>query len=214
MVSDGSPQPLGVPRESAIAFRRGDQSPTMKAFVRQNTVAVAAVLSVVSLALVFGAVLQVGATALPHAPAAFLAAIPHVNAAISLTAIATIVAGVRAIRAGDVDRHRVLMVVSFVLFAVFLVLYLYRVTVEGPTPFDGPPLVETVVYYPVLAVHVSLAIVCLPLLFYVLSLAYAHPVSAIPGTNHRRIGRIAAALWLVSFSLGIVVYLLLYVVFP
>lgn len=184
----------------------------MRGFVRENVVAVTAVLSVVSLALVFGAVFQIGAATLPHAPASVLAAIPHVNAAISLLAIGTIVTGLRAIRNGNVERHRVLMLVSFVLFATFLVLYLYRVTVEGPTPFDGPALLETLLYYPVLAIHVSLAIVCLPLLFYVLSLAYAHPVAAIPETNHRRIGRVAALLWLLSFTLGIVVYLLLYVV--
>lgn len=183
----------------------------MRTFVRENTVAVTAALSVISLALVFGAVLQVGGGSLPHAPPAVIAAIPHVNAVLSVAAIGTILAGVRAIRNGNVARHRLLMLVSFGLFATFLVLYLYRVTLEGPTSFDGPMLVESVVYYPILAIHVSLAIICLPLLFYVLSLAYAHPVSAIPTTSHRRVGRIAAVLWLISFTLGVVVYLMLYV---
>lgn len=183
----------------------------MRAFVREHTVAVSASLSAVALSLVFGAVLQVGGGGLPHAPAAIVAAIPHVNAVISLAAIGTILTGIRAIRHGNVGRHRLLMLVSFAFFGTFLVLYLYRVTLEGPTPFAGPAIVETFVYYPVLAIHVSLAIVCVPMLFYVLSLAYAYPVAAIPETNHRRVGRIAALLWLISFSLGVVVYLLLYV---
>jgi len=34
-----------------------------------------------------------------------------------------------------------------------------------------------------------------------------------PATNHPRVGRVAAVLWLVSFALGIVVYLPLYVVY-
>ena len=183
----------------------------MRGFVRENTVAVTAALTTVALALVFGAVFQVGATRLPHAPSALLGAIPHVNAVLSLVAIGTIAAGVRSIREGNVSRHRTLMLGSFVLFVTFLVLYLYRVTLEGPTPFDGPAVVETFLYYPVLAIHISLAVVSLPLLFYVLSLAYAYPVSAIPETNHRRVGRVAAALWLISFALGVVVYLMLYV---
>lgn len=183
----------------------------MRGFVRENAVAVSTVLTIISLALVFGAVLQVGATSLPRAPAAVIGAIPHINAIISLAAIGTIVTGVRAIRDGNVARHRLLMLVSFGLFVTFLVLYLYKVTLEGPTSFTGPSTIETVVYYPILGIHISLAIVCLPLLFYVLSLAYAYPVATIPETNHRRVGRIAAGLWLVTFALGVVVYLMLYV---
>ena len=184
----------------------------MREFVRENTVAVTSALTVLSLALVFGAVGQVGGASLPQAPGAVIAAIPHVNAVVSMLAILTIVTGLRAIRDGDVVRHRRRMLASFALFATFLVLYLYRVSLEGPTAFEGPPVLETFLYYPILAIHVTLAIVCLPLLFYVLSVAYAYPVARIPETNHRRVGRIAAALWLVSFSLGLVVYLLLYVI--
>lgn len=183
----------------------------MRGFVREHSLGVAGVLSTVSLALVFGAVAQVGEETLPRAPTAVLATIPHLNAAISLFAIGTILVGVRAVRSGDVDRHRRFMLATFGLFVAFLALYLYRVTIEGPKSFDGPAIVETFVYYPVLAVHVSLAIVCLPLLFYVLSLAYAHPIAAIPDTNHRRVGRVATVLWAISFTLGVVVYLLLYV---
>lgn len=184
----------------------------MRGFVREHTVPVTAALTVISLGLVFGAVFQVGGEILPEAPAAVLAAIPHLNAAISLLAIVTILTGVRAIRRGDVDHHRRLMLAAFGLFAAFLVLYLYRVSIEGPSTFQGPELVRTAIYYPTLAIHVTLAIVCVPLLFYVLSLAYAFPVERIPETNHRRVGRIAAVLWLISFALGVVVYLLLYAV--
>lgn len=170
-------------------------------------------LTVVSLALVFGAALDlIPATALPHAPDWVLAAIPHVNAVVSVAAIGTIAVGWRAIRRGDVARHRAMMLASLALFAVFLVLYLYRVSIEGPTSFPGPEAVGQFVYLPVLAVHVLLAIVCIPLLYYVLLLAVTRPVSALPTTNHRRVGRVAASLWLISFLLGTVVYLMLYVV--
>lgn len=170
-------------------------------------------LTVVSLALVFGAVLNViPAAALPRAPEWVLAAIPHVNAVVSVVAIGTILVGVRAIRHGNVTRHRAAMLTTLVLFAVFLVLYLYRVSLEGPTDFTGPAIIGQFVYLPVLAIHILLAIICIPLLYYVVLLALTRPIEELTQTAHRRVGRVAASLWLVSFALGTVVYLLLYVV--
>lgn len=182
--------------------------------VRRHVPALTGVLSVVSLGLVFAAALRaIPDWLLPRAPDAVIHAIPHVNAALSVTAIGTIVLGVRAIRRGDVDRHRRFMLSTTGLFAVFLAAYLYRVAVEGPTAFSGPALVENVVYPAVLAVHILLAIVCVPLVIYVLLLALTHPVAELRETRHPQVGRVAAALWLVSFTLGTVVYLLLYVLF-
>jgi putative membrane protein len=181
--------------------------------VREQVPALTGVLTVVSLALVFGAVGgAIPAAILPRAPDTVLAAIPHVNAAISALAIGTIVAGIRAIRNGKVTRHRQLMVTTFVLFVTFLVLYLYRITLEGPTDFAGPAAVETFVYFPILAIHILLAIVAIPAVYYVLLLAASYPVSELGRTNHPRAGKLAATLWLVSFSLGIVVYAMLYIV--
>ena len=99
------------------------------------------------------------------------------------------------------------------LFVAFLVLYLYRVSLVGPAPFPGPDSVYQFVYLPVLAIHILLAIVCIPLLYYVLLLALTHDVAELPATNHPRVGRVAASLWQISFALGIVVYLLLYAVY-
>lgn len=183
----------------------------MRGLVRNHVGTLTAVLTAVSLALVFAAALRIApARALPRAPGAVLAAIPHVNAILSLAAIATIATGVRAIRLGAVERHRRRMLATVAIFGTFLVLYLYRVALEGPTAFGGPAVVQTYLYYPLLGVHVGLAILTVPLVYYVLLLAYAHPVADIPETNHPRVGRVAAALWLVSFVLGIAVYAMLY----
>jgi len=180
---------------------------------RDHVPVLAAVLSLVSLALVFGAVLgAVPASLLPHAPAA-VAAIPHLNAVVSLVAIGTIAYGWRQIRAGNVRNHRAAMITAAVLFAAFLLLYLYKVVVEGTAPFPGPDAVYRFVYLPLLAIHMTLAVVCVPLLYYVLLIGLTHPVAEIPRTRHPRVGRVAASLWLTSFALGVVVYLLLYVVY-
>ncbi|WP_049928341.1 DUF420 domain-containing protein [Halopiger goleimassiliensis] len=187
----------------------------MQVVSRERVVPLTAVLSVVSLAVVFAAAgNRIPSSAVPIAPQWVLDLIPTINAVISAVAIATIAIGWRAIRRGAIDRHRVAMVASFGLFATFLALYLYRlVATGGPDPFPGPEAVALYVYYPVLAVHILLAIVCVPLVYYALLLAFAYPIEELRRTSHARFGRVAASLWLISFSLGIVVYVLLHVVY-
>jgi putative membrane protein len=184
---------------------------TLRTRVRAHVPATATALSLVSLALVFAAALRVVPQhLLPQAPEVVIDAIPHLNAVVSAVAVVVIVAGVRAIRDGNVRRHRRLMSTAFGLFALFLVGYLYRVALVGPTPFPGRGAVETI-YLATLGVHITLAVICGPLLFYALVLAWSHPVAELPSTNHRRVGRVAAPLWATSFALGVVVYLLVYV---
>jgi putative membrane protein len=186
----------------------------MELRARDPVPALTAVLTVVSLALVFGAVLGAFPSgALPRASDGFLEAIPHLNAAISTTAIVTIAAGWAFIRRGQIRRHQAMMVSSLGLFIGFLVLYLYRLVLEGTKQFPGPDAVYQFVYLPTLAVHILLAIVCLPLVYYVLLLALTRPVAELRQTRHATVGRVAAGLWLVSFFLGDVVYVLLYVVY-
>ncbi len=172
-----------------------------------------AVLTVISLALVFSAVRGVvPAGVLPRVDAV-VAAAPHLNVLISLTALATIAYGVRAIRRGAVQAHRRAMVTTTVFFLSFLGIYLYRIALVGAKPFPGPEPVYQFVYLPVLGVHVLLAIVSIPLVYYVLLVATTRPVAAVRESPHPRVGRVAASLWFVSFALGVVVYVLLYVVY-
>ncbi len=182
---------------------------------RERVGPLTAILSVVSLIVVFAAAGgQIPQSAVPGAPAWVLDLIPHLNVAISVAAIATITVGWRAIRRGDVERHRLAMIASFGLFAAFLVFYLYRlIAMGGPQPFPGPDAIYQFVYMPLLVVHIFLAVVCVPLVYYALLLAAAYPVDELRRTNHARFGRLAASLWLVSFTLGIAVYVLLYVVY-
>lgn len=186
----------------------------MELSLRERVPLVTALLSVVSLALVFAAAgRRIPEPFLPPLSEGILELIPHLNAAISAVAIVTLLYGVRAIRNGQVAHHRGAMLTTFGLFVAFLVLYLSKVAIAGTTDFGGPAAIETFVYYPTLAVHILLAIVTLPLVYYVLLLAATHDVGELPTTSHARVGRAAATMWLVSFALGIVVYLLLYVVY-
>ncbi|WP_434521940.1 DUF420 domain-containing protein [Halorubrum sp. AS12] len=186
----------------------------MSDWVRENVSVLTAVASVAALALVFAAVGGViPSSLLPRASDAVLAAIPHFNAAVSATAIATIVLGWRAISRGNVTRHRNFMVSSFALFAAFLGAYLYRLIHVGTTEFPGPEVVYSYVYLPFLAIHILLAIVCIPFVFHALFLAATRPYEELYHTRHSQVGFVGAVLWLVSFAMGIGVYLMLYHVY-
>lgn len=153
----------------------------------------------------------VSATWLPRAPTSIIAAIPHVNVLLSLSAIAVILYGWNAIRNGQIGTHRRAMLSAMGIFVVFLILYLYRLIIlGGPTEFDGDSSIYRFVYLPVLTLHIGLAIVCIPLLYDTLSLGITIPPNKLSRTRHPRVGRIAAILWLLSFGLGITVYALLY----
>ncbi|MFW6449031.1 MAG: DUF420 domain-containing protein [Halobacteriota archaeon] len=171
-------------------------------------------ISAVSLLLVFAAAGRlVPPGVVPRGPQWLLDTIPHLNAALSVAALVAMGLGFRAIRRGDVSRHRLAMSTAFASFLAFLALYLYKVALEGPQPFPGPESVYTFVYLPLLVVHVGLAVVCLPLLYYVVLLAASHPVSRLPATNHARVARPALALWATSFLMGLAVYANLYLLY-
>ncbi len=185
-----------------------------RTFARNHPLALATVLSIVSLALVFAAALRViPPDVIPQAPPTVFRAIPHLNAGLSVIALITISVGVRFARRGEYDRHRRAMALALGLFATFLILYLYKVALTGPASFPGPDSIYEAVYLPLLGVHIVLAVVCVPLLYYVATLGLTRSVTEVKQTHHRTVGRIAATLWVISFLLGFAVYLLLYVVY-
>jgi len=185
----------------------------MQLDARDRVPELAAALTLVSLALVFGAVGGVVPTAALPRVDALIDAVPHLNAALSILALGTIAYGVRAIRRGEVARHRAAMLTATALFLTFLALYLYRISIVGPTAFPGPDPVYRFGYLPLLGVHVLLAIASIPLVYYVLLLALTRPVAAVRESLHPRVGRVAAGLWAVAFALGLAVYALLYVLY-
>lgn len=148
---------------------------------------------------------------LPRAPPVVIEAIPHVNILLSLASLVTIAYGWRAIRMGKIAQHQRAMLTAAGLFLAFLVLYLYRLTVlGGPADFEGARMIYRFVYLPVLTVHIGLAIVCIPLVFDALALGLTVSPGDLRRTRHPRVGRLAATLWILTYSFGIAVYFLLY----
>lgn len=170
------------------------------------------VVSAVALSLI-GASSRGGIDAVPQVPEAVVAAIPHANAALVAAAFVTVLAGYRAVRRGNVERHARLMATTTALFFVFLTLYLVRLSNAGLTEFPGSDFVYTYVYLPFLGVHMVLAAVCIPLVLYSVFVAATVPRDNIRETAHPRVGRVAVPLWATSFAFGFVVYLMLHHLF-
>ena len=171
--------------------------------VKRHPLVAAGIISVVGYAAVIGTFLGV----VPGRvfPDLSLAAVNRLADAIALVNAA----GWRWIRNDEVRKHAAAMTTSFVLILVFLVLYLLKIGGGGTKEFVGP----TLAYYPylaMLAVHIVLSIVSVPVVVFALVLGLTHSPSELRNsTPHRRVGRVAASAWLLSLVLGVAAYLLL-----
>lgn len=132
----------------------------------------------------------------------------HATAAFNAATILLLLAGWWWIRQGRVDRHRIAMIGAFLTIMLFLIVYLLRIGGGGTKEFVGPAPVRTA-YLAMLAVHILLSIVAVPLVVYLLVTGIAYPVHRLPETPHPRVGRIAVVTWILSLSLGLVTYVLL-----
>ncbi|MFA9501573.1 DUF420 domain-containing protein [Natrinema sp. H-ect1] len=169
------------------------------------------VLTIVGYALVLGTFL-LDVPIYPDLTNAQVNLLSHVIAGINTTATVVLTLGWYWIRNGEVEKHRLAMVSGFVLILGFLVVYLLKVGGGGTKEFVGPDLV----YYPylvMLAIHIILSIVSVPVVLYALILGLTHTPAELRRTAHARIGRIAAAAWILSLFLGVVTYALLNHVF-
>ncbi len=132
----------------------------------------------------------------------------HTIALINAATTVCILLGIYWIRTDQVDKHRAAMTGAFLLILLFLVVYLIRVGGGGTKLFVGPELV-TQLYRGMLAIHILLSIVAVPVVLYALILGLTHTPRELRRTAHARVGRIAAGSWLLSLVLGLVTYLML-----
>lgn len=131
-----------------------------------------------------------------------------VNAALNATSAVLLVLGFRAIRAGDRDRHRALMLGAVGTSVLFLASYLTRVALTGTHRFPGEGALRAA-YLVVLGSHTVLAALAAPLVLRTLFLALR---ARFP--SHRRIARVTLPVWLYVSVTGVLVYVMLYHLAP
>jgi uncharacterized membrane protein YozB (DUF420 family) len=136
--------------------------------------------------------------------------LPALNAILNSVSAFLLIAGFLFIRRKNIKAHRACMISAFVTSTLFLISYLtYHFSKElGPTKFQGVGVIRPI-YYLILGTHTILAIAIVPMVFVTLSRALKGNYA-----GHRKIARWTFPIWLYVSVTGVIVYLMLYQLYP
>ena len=188
---------------------------TVRSRTRENTRAVTAVVTVIAYTVVLGAF--AGLVPAPELSTDTTHLFSHIIAVINTLALGAILVGWWYVRQGQIRRHRTAMVIATVLIVLFLVIYIWQQAggfTKGFVVPDNAPLAAYAEfvragYLLMLAIHILLSILAVPLVVYALLLGLTHSLAELPDTLHPQVGWWAALTWSTSLALGILTYLLL-----
>jgi putative membrane protein len=130
------------------------------------------------------------------------------NATLNGTSAVLLTCGYVAIRARKIAVHKAFMIAAFLTSTAFLISYLayhYRV---GHVAFQGQGWIRPV-YFTLLLTHTVLAIVIVPMIIVTLRRAWLEKFD-----KHRLIARWTLPLWLYVSVTGVIVYLMVYQLYP
>jgi uncharacterized membrane protein YozB (DUF420 family) len=139
---------------------------------------------------------------------ALLSALPAINAVLNGTSAVLLLIGFLFIRRGRVTAHKLCMVSAFVTSIVFLISYLTLRYFAGFTAFTGQGWIRPV-YFTILTSHTALAATIPVLAPIVLYRAFRTQF-----VKHRRIARWTLPVWFYVSITGVIVYLMLYQLYP
>ena len=135
--------------------------------------------------------------------------LPAVNACLNGLAAVFLTLGFVFIKQENKTAHRNCMVAAFVTSVLFLGCYLaYHLNAGVVTRFREPPWFRPI-YLVILLTHTVLAVVVVPLVLLTLHRAVKERFDL-----HRRIARWTWPIWMYVSITGVVIYLLLYQIFP
>ena len=135
--------------------------------------------------------------------------LPAVNATLNGLSAVFLTLGFFFIKRGNKIAHRNCMISAFTTSVIFLACYLtYHATVKTVTHFVEPAWFRPI-YLTILLTHTVLAVVIVPLILRTLWLARKQNFEA-----HKKIARWTWPLWMYVSVTGVVIYLLLYQIFP
>ncbi len=134
----------------------------------------------------------------------FIALIPTANAALNFLSALLILVGLRCIQGGQREHHRRCMLTAFGLSILFLILYIIRYALTGPTPYLGP---ARPLYLFILWTHTPLAMLTPVLVIITLRRALRGDFA-----QHKKIARVTFPIWLYVSLTGLAIYGMLHYV--
>ena len=137
-----------------------------------------------------------------------LSDLPALNAVLNSLSAILLMAGFIFIRRKNQIAHRNCMIAAFSTSTLFLISYLTYHFNVGRTVFREPQWMRPV-YLTILLTHTVLAVVIVPLILVTLSRGLKAKYEA-----HKRIARWTWPLWMYVSVTGVIIYLLLYQIYP
>ena len=134
--------------------------------------------------------------------------LPELNAVLNSLSAMLLIAGYGLIRRKKIRAHRACMIAAFVTSTLFLISYLTYHYHHGSTRFQGQGWVRPV-YFTILITHTTLAAVIVP---FALTTLYRATRGSF--ARHARVARWTLPMWLYVSVTGVVVYLMLYQLYP
>ncbi|HVB63420.1 MAG TPA: DUF420 domain-containing protein [Nitrolancea sp.] len=130
--------------------------------------------------------------------------LPLIDTSLIMFSGAALLFGYYFIRHKQIQKHKISMLTASTFAALFLIVYVYRYLAYPTKVFAGTGTIR-VVYLVILAVHIILATVIMPLVLIVLYRAFTKQFR-----KHKQLARKTLPLWLyVAFS-GWIIYMALY----
>lgn len=134
--------------------------------------------------------------------------LPTLNAILNSISAILLITGYSFIRRKKINAHRTCMISAFVTSTLFLVSYLTYHYHVGSVRFQGQGAIRSI-YFVILLTHTVLAAVIVPLILITFARALKRNFA-----KHRAIARWTFPLWLYVSVTGVVVYLMLYHLYP
>lgn len=143
-----------------------------------------------------------------------LSVFPHLNASLNGLSAVFLLVGFYFIMRGEVHKHRLCMLTASTLSALFLVSYISYHSLRtyylglGPTRFTGTGLSRPV-YFTILTSHTFLAALVAPFVVWTLWRALKGRFD-----KHKNLARLVFPVWIYVSVTGVVVYYMLYHLYP
>ncbi len=139
---------------------------------------------------------------------------PHINATLNALSSVFLLSGFYFIMRRRIAAHRFCMLSASMVSALFLIMYLAHHAVRtyyfglGPTKFTGEGIIRPI-YFTILTSHTILAAMIGPFVIVTLRRGLKGRYE-----SHRKLARLVYPIWLYVSITGVVVYLLLYQIYP
>src|SRR6201982_1916211 len=138
----------------------------------------------------------------------FYSVLPHLNACLNASSFILLSSGYYFIRRGRVLAHRNCQLAALTASVLFLISYIVYHSHHGVTRFAGQGIARPV-YFTILWTHTFLAVVIVPFFIFPVLRAKRRDFP-----RHKRIARWTLPLWMYVSITGVIVYLMLYHLYP